>query len=248
MKTLHEVSLSRMSNLEFGQHVKSARTGIIASSTITDAILQNYLTTTDTSSIAYDRAMVQVTKNDETVKITVADARRDLAVRAFLRYVTVFELSEDHGELDAFASINTLCKKYSDMINWNFEKETNGITNLVDELEEGKYIQHIAKIGAGAYVTRMKNANNDFKILFDGRSQERSEKEVFDMKKLKATLNTDYLGMTTYILAMSNATDDLQFSKALTALNVVRKYYADMLAQRKPAKKGEQQDPIPEMK
>lgn len=242
MKNLHEVSLSRMSNLELGQHVKSARTGIIGSSEISDAILLNYLSKTETSSAAYERAMVQVAKNDETVKIDAADARRDLAIRAFLRFVSVFKYSEDQDELDAHASINTLCKKYDDMSDWNLEKETNGIDNLVAELEEGKYAQHIAKIGAGAYVLRMKTTNLELKTLFDGRSQDRTDEEVFDIKKLKNTLRADYRETADYILAMAKATNSEQFTKALDALNVIRKYYADLLAQRRPVKN----DPKPD--
>ena len=46
---------------------------------------------------------------------------------------------------------------------------------------------------------------------------------------------------------MARATGQEQYTKTLDVINVVRKYYADLLAKRKGTKKGEMEEPIPPM-
>ena len=247
MKKLQPVDLGRLTNLEFGQHVKSVKQGIIMLNVATDDGFTNYLTQLETSSDQYDKAMVQVKKSDETEKIAKADQTRDTAISALMRYLKVFELSEDEEEVLAYKSLNALVKTYKNLQTWNFEEESNGIDNLVNDLNNSKYLPSVTLLNMNRYVTRLATRNTDFKTLFAGRTMEEASKEVFDVKKLKSDLKTLYTDLATYVLSMAKSKDSEEFNKSLTIMNTVRKYYADLLAKRKTATKDTPLEPIPPM-
>ena len=123
MKKLQSLNVARLTNLEFAQHVKSVLNGITTLNNATDEGFTNYLTQLETSSGQYDKAMVQVKKSDETEKIAKADQTRDTAISALMRYLKVFELSEDEEEVLAYKSLNALVKTYKNLQTWNFEEE-----------------------------------------------------------------------------------------------------------------------------
>lgn len=249
MKKLETINLARLSVLEFGQHVKSIATNInlLGAGFVTDTTLSNYLSVLNTKSIDYDKAMLQIAKSDETAKIVLADDKRDTAIKATLRQLSVFELSEDPLELLSYESLNTLFKVYKDVQTWNFEEESNGIDNLVNDLKSTKYAAHITKLKMTAFVTRIETNNTAFKTLFAGRTQETVGKVVYDVKVMRADIKTVYNDMAEYVLSMSKAKDIAQYNSPLNVINTVRKYYADLLAKRKPAKKGETVVPIEPM-
>lgn len=247
MKELQSLSLTRLTNLEFGQHTKSVLNGITTLNNATDEGFTNYLAQLATNIDNYDRAMIQVQKSDETDKIVHADQLRDKAVTALGRYLRVFELSENEDEVLAYKSLNTLLKTYKGIQTWNFEEESNGIDNLLNDLNEGKYLASVTLLNMTSYVSRITTRNNDFKTLFAGRTQEVASKEVFDVKKLRSDLKTTYTDLADYVLSMSKSKNTAEFNKALDLINTVRKYYSDLLAKRKPATKTTAETPIPPM-
>jgi hypothetical protein len=251
MKKLHPVSLSRLSILEIGQHIKSVVSGIKAldnsTTTIADPILQNYLNQSGVDLDNYDKALLQITKSDETAKIVVADGIRDVAVSALFRYLTVFELSEVAAEVDAFASLNTLAKKYRGLQRWNFEEESNGIDQLVADLNNEKYTPMVNLLNMTNYVTRVATRNNEFKTLFAGRTQEVAFKEVYDVKQLRTNLKNNYNDLVTYVLSMAKAKELPQYDQSLNIINTVRNYYFDLLAKRKGTTASILNNPIPPM-
>lgn len=245
MKKLQSLNLTRLSNLEFGQHVKTLKKGITTLNNATDTGFVDYLTQLETNSTAYDKAMVQVQKSDETEKISNADSLRDRALSALNRYLNVFELSENENEVLAYKSLNTLMKTYKGIQRWNLEEESNGIDNLVNDLNNAKYLPSVTIINMNSYVTRLAKRNDEFKNLFEGRTMEEASKEVFDAKKLRADLKTTYTDMASYVLSMAKSKDNDEFNKSLDVINTVRKYYSDLLAKRKATDKTD--DPIPPM-
>lgn len=134
-----------------------------------------------------------------------------------------------------FESLNTVLKTYKGLQSWNFEEETNGIVNLLSDLNNSKYKLLIVALNMTAFVTRLTDANNSFITLFDIRTQESAGKVVYDTKTLRATAKSTYSDMIDYVLAMAKAKNNDEFSKTLDVINAVRKYYADLLSKRKPA-------------
>jgi Family of unknown function (DUF6261) len=247
MKELHVLSLSKLTVLEFGQHIKSVNQGISLLGNTTDAVFVNYLATSNQDSVSYDKAMLQVQKSDETAKIIAADTLRDNAITALQRYLSVYELSEDETEQLAYASLNTLLKTYKGIQRWNFEEETNGVDNLITDLNNTKYLPSVTILNMNNFITRIEKNNRAFKTIFEGRTQESASKEVYDVKQLRATAKTTYIDMIDYVLAMAKATSKEEFNKALDVINTLRKYYADLLAKRKPATATTPAEAIPPM-
>ncbi len=235
MKQLHNLNLTKLTILEFGQHLKSVTKNINQLGIITDSVLLEYLASSKQQLEAYDLAMLQIRKSDETAKIVAADDKRDRAISAFQRQLSVFELSENPDEVLAFESLNTVLKTYKGLQSWNFEEETNGIVNLLNDLNNSKYKPLIVALNMTAFVTRLTDANNSFITLFDIRTQESAGKVVYDTKALRATAKSTYSDMTDYVLAMAKAKNNDEFNKTLDVINAVRKYYADLLSKRKPA-------------
>lgn len=243
MKNLEDLYLSRLSVLEFGQHIKSVANAVNNLNTpispLTDGIIISYLGQLNTQLIDYDKATLQIAKSDETEKIVAADKTRDTALTATLRQLSVYELSDIEPERLAFASLETLFKAYKGIQNWNFEEESNGIDNLLAELDSPKYMPHVATLQLMRYVQRIRLSNDQFKTLFAKRTQETSSKEVFDTKKLRNSLKITYTDFCEYTLSMAKAVNTEQYGQILNIINTIRKYYSDMLAKRKPTKDGE---------
>jgi Family of unknown function (DUF6261) len=234
MKELHRLQLTALSNLEFGQHIKSVTTGI-NKNTIADAILKNYLSKIAVEMASYDKAQLQIQKSDETAKIVASDHIRDIAISAFMRQLSVYELSEVETEVLAHTSLNNLLKTYKGIQTWNFEEQSNGVDKLIADLNNDKYLPSVSLLKMNDFVTRIVLKNESFKIIFAGRTQEVASKEVFDSKKLRASCKTIYNDMIVYVLSMAKAQDTPEFNTSLDLINAVRKYYSDLLAKRKPA-------------
>lgn len=249
MKEIHKLNLARLTVLEFGQHIKSTLQNInlLGAGFITDALLTNYLSKLNVKMVDYDKAMLQISKSDETAKIVEADKKRDNALSATARQLNVFELSENPAEVLAYESLKTVFKTYGGIQSWNFEEESNGIDNLVVELGSTKYAPHVALLNMGSLITQIAARNTDFKTLFDGRTQEIAIKVVYDTKAMRKDLKTISDDMNNYVLSMAKAQNTDQYNRSLDVINTVRKYYSDLLAKRKPATKDAKIDEIPPM-
>lgn len=247
MKELHSLSLTRLTNLEFGQHVKSVTQGINILNIVNDDSLRNYQTELTVKVGNYDKAMLQIQKSDETEKIVNADYVRDIAISALTRYLNVFQLSENKEEVLSFKSLDTLLNAYKGIQSWNFEEESNGIDNLVADLNSTKYLPSVTLLNMTPYVTRVATRNAEFKTLFAGRTQEVAIKEVFDVKALRKDSSITYKNMIEYVLSMAKTKNNEEFNKSLDVINTVRKYYSDLLAKRKSASKMAPVEPIPPM-
>jgi Family of unknown function (DUF6261) len=251
MKALESLSLSRLTLLEFGQHSKSIYRDVTelgnGKDFIKDVIYKNYLSGLNDASVGYDKAMVQISKSAETEKIVNADTVRDLSFAALSRYLSVFEVSNVPDEVQAYKNLIIIFKNYKGLKKWNLEEETNGIDTLVAELSNDKNAPSVTLINMSSYINRLANDNEAFKKIFSSRTHEVASKDIFDVRVLRKNLKTAYTDMAEYVLTMAKAQDTEEFNQSLKVINTVRKYYADLLAKRKPAKKGETLEPIPPM-
>lgn len=241
MKKLETLNANRLTNLEFGQLLKNTCDGLgnLDGISITDEVLTNYLATLQTKSAEYYKAQVKITKSDETAKIVEADKQRDNAITTLLRILKVFEFSDAGAEQEAFVSLTNLLSNYKGIQNWNFVEETNGIDNLLNDLSAAKYNQYLTTLSMMPSVERIRTTNDQFKVLFSGRTQEKANQEVFDVKLLRQEINKIYGDLSNYVLSLSKALDSEQHNSALNLINVTRKYFSDMLARRTSKIKAE---------
>lgn len=234
LKQIEPLRISRLTQLEFGQHLKSICENLdsLRADLVTDVIFKNYLNNLRQQSLEYDKAMMQVLKSDETARIVAADKKRNTALFAIKRMLKVFEFSEMEDEREAFASLKTLFGVYKNIHHWNYEEKSNGIDGLIDDLSEPKYSTHISKLGMQSYVLRLGVTNTAFKNAFANRIHETAVKTVYDIKAMRSGAKVAYEDLIHYVLSMAKAQDNDEFNKSLNFINAVRKYYSDMLAKR----------------
>jgi Family of unknown function (DUF6261) len=194
MKPLQTLSLTRLSVLEFGQHIKSMLSNIdlLGQDFISDPVLAHYLQTLRNEMATYDKAMLPVAKSDETAKIATADKHRDNAVSALTRQLWVYEISDDDAELAAYDSLSTLFDTYYEIQKWNFEEETNGIDHLLADLLNTKYKPNVELLQMLRYVNRLEAANTSFKNLFMARTKEAAGKPKYDVPTMRKAIKTVY--------------------------------------------------------
>jgi Family of unknown function (DUF6261) len=234
MKELQTVNLTRLSVLGFGQHIKSVLANVdeLGKDFITDAPLRKYLQDLNVQMGPYDKAVLQITKSDETKKIVAADKLRDNVLTSLFRQLSVYELSEAANELEAYDSLHTVFNTYKGIQRWDFEQETNGIDNLLVDLADAKYKPHVELLLMQPWVDKLRERNAAFKALFVGRTQEVSSKESYDVVAMRKALKKLYTDTAEYVLSQAKALDNEQFNKCLDVINAVRKYYHDLLAKR----------------
>jgi hypothetical protein len=249
MGTIENLNTARLSNLEFGQHLRTIHTNIntFASGFITDAGALNYMSALDYNLVEYDKGMMILKKSDETVKIMAADHKRDNVLSSFFRHLDAHELTEDPAEHEAYESVNNLTQAYRTTRYWNFEEETNGIHALIDDLQTPKYIAHLQTLGIENKVGQLKTANLAFEALFNGRIQENLATPMYDVKQMRQQLRVTYQQFGAYAVSMVNTYNSEQFKKILEVINNVRSYYATLLAKRKAQNSKPEDNPIPPM-
>lgn len=244
-QTLEPLRTSVLTNLEAGQLLKRHLNdlGIIDSTLLTDAPFNSYIQELTVFADDYEKALAQIRKNEETEKVSLADADRDKAVSAFGLNLKLYALSEEPDEVEASRGLSIVFASFKNLASLNYEAQSLAIDKLVSELEKPEQAAKINKLKIGKYVTRLKTTNQAFKNIFGGRMVTTAMAEVFDMKTIRTGMLKKYSEFCNYVLAMAKAVNTPLFLNTLNLLNTARKYYSDMLA-RRTAKKEEQEEPV----
>ena len=232
---LEILKVSHLTNMEAGALIKRHLDDLatLPSGTITDVALVNYLKLLTEKSADYEKSLVQIRGSEETRKIEDADLMRDAAIAAFSKAVDLGLASDLPDEAEAARVLGMVLKSYKGLAALNYEAESNGLDNLVADLEGATYNKHVKTLNLDRYVTRLKETNAAFKTLFGGRMVSSAAKESYDTKSLRAEMYITYKEFTLYLQAMANARKTDEFVQSLNLINTARKYYSDMLAKRK---------------
>lgn len=238
---LEQLRTSALPHMEAGQltrrHLSDLST--IDPGLCTDAPYNNYVQKLTNQANWYERALTQIRKNEETLKILLADGNRDKAVSAFNSALKLYAMSDIPEEVEASRSLGILFGAFKNIALLSYEAETLAIDKLTGELNSPAYAEKVNYLQIGKYVVRMTETNAVFKNLFGGRMVTTATTESFDMKAIRAELMDIYNDFAEYVLAMAKATDNPLFPAALNLLNTARKYYADQLARHTAPKAGE---------
>jgi hypothetical protein len=235
-----------LTNMEVGQlmnrHLNDLTT--IDPKLLTDAPYNDYVSQLTSKSSVFQKALVQVRKNQETEKIIQADEDRDKAIEAYRKSLQLYKVSDDPAEVEAVRVLGILMGSYKNLARLNYEAETIGIDKLMSDLESPKYVAQVALLNIGRYVDRMKVTNQNFKTLFSARMVTGAMTETYNVLAIRKELLKQYTDFTAYVLAMAKALDTPLFNAALTLLNTARKYYADMLARRSSLKAAKEKPAV----
>ncbi len=233
-KNLEPIDLKALSHLEASQLMKRHFDDIASldHTIITNGPLISYIAQLKSKHAAFDLALVQVRKNDETVQIELLDNQRDKAFSVLKRAVKLASMAETAAEMEAADALQLLVLAYKKIERLNYEAETAAIDNLIRDLESSKYASKVTLLSLKKYVTRLKTSNDAFKALFGDRIQTIASAVTYDAKSLRTDMMATYREFTDYVLAMAQALDTPEFNLVLNLLNTDRKYYADMLSRR----------------
>lgn len=234
--SLENLRLASLTHLETGQLIKRHLADLATLASPMDEVLRAYLSKLIHYSSLFDKSLLQLRKNEETEKIHLQDAARDKAIAFFTRALNVYELSDDPKELEAYKSLALLLKVFKGLGALNYEAETNGIDNLLQDLGKIEYLAKVEVMQLGRFVERLAKENEKFKVLFSNRLMIESQKEHFDTKKIRKEMLDEYSKFTNYLLVMAQNTNTVEYINRLNIINIGRKYYADLLAKRKGTK------------
>jgi hypothetical protein len=222
-----------LDNLSLGELIKRhlEDIGKLPATTITDAPAKSYIAGLTNRSAAYDKAIMKIAFNEESKKIAEADRVRDLSVISLMKAVKVFITSDQAAEMEASRVLLALFNNYKGLTKFDYEKESNGIDNLVADLEGATFSKHVTTLNLTRYITRIKTSNAAFRAVFAGRVSTKAGAEITDTNALRKDLLDYYEECALYFQSMANALPaQAQFLTVLTLLNTARKYYADKLA------------------
>jgi Family of unknown function (DUF6261) len=233
---LTKTNVGKLTHLEAGQLVKTTlkdiETGKVDTSK--DVHISNYIAKLVHHTVVYDKALLQVQKNEETEKLASLDQSRDMDLAIFRRQLKVYGMSKKTAETAAYQSLIILWKQYNDAATLNYEAESNAIDNLVQDLESSKYAPHVAALRLTDYLKEIKISNALFKDKFSNRNTEVASTEVFNMKAIRKDTFATYRKFCNYVLSLSNVEEEpaTYYKEIINIINTSRKYYADMLAKR----------------
>ncbi len=244
-QTLESLRLASLSHMEAGQLMKRHLSDLatIDPALHSDAPFNSYIQTLTSQSAMYEKALAQIRKNEETEKISQADADRDKADYAFATGLKLYSLSDVPAEVEASKSLGILYGSFKDLPNLNYEAQTIATDKLVRELTSPNYSPKLSLLQMDRYVTRLSTTNEAFKTLFSGRMVTTAMTEVYDMKTVRNETMKIYSEFTAYVLSMAKALNTPLFNTALNLLNTARKYYADQLA-RSATPKEKKEKPV----
>src|SRR4030095_11026075 len=107
MKNLHELRITALTHIEAGQFGKRNLIDLTNANidTETDPQIKTYVTQMQDESDLFDKAVLQIQKNEETDVLAELDHERDSSVIILNRQFKVFELSRVPAEIGAFRSL-----------------------------------------------------------------------------------------------------------------------------------------------
>jgi hypothetical protein len=236
---------ARLSNLTFGQLIKDTLASFATqpAGTITDAALKYYGTQLSAQDVLFEAAIVKERTNELTKKVERADKESDKAIASLFRSIKPFLTSDVAAEVDAAENLQTLFNLYKGLAQREYSAESNGIDNLVADLENAKHAPQVTLLGITRFVTRLKAANAAFKAVFVNRVANEAAEIYYDTKALRATLYETYSDVALYVQSLANIPNaNKQFTKSLALLNATRKHYADQLARKEGIKEAQKED------
>ena len=131
-------------------------------------------------------------KSLTTDKIAAADRLRDQLYAGYKKAVE--EMA------DAAKALNQHIKDYKIDVQAQLDKETGLLVNFIQDLE-GKFAEQVKTLSLGAFVEKLKAANEEVRELTGQRTDERSAKTAGALKAARAVTDEAYRMLTMHVNA-----------------------------------------------
>ena len=159
-----------------------------------------------------DEALNRPLTKEGTQDLERLDGVRDKAYRALMKAVSLAKLSEDADEMRAAEKIAEVARRYRNVANSNYDKESGLVKNLVADLKSDECTAAVAKLKLTAAITRLETANKAFDDRYHNRYK--GGKNVDDMRALRTVVNNAIDQALERVAALNN----LDPSEKITAL------------------------------
>ena len=159
-----------------------------------------------------DEALNRPLTKEGTQDLERLDGVRDKAYRALMKAVSLAKLSEDADEVRAAEKIAEVARRYRNVANSNYDKESGLVKNLVADLKSDECTAAVAKLKLTAAITRLETANKAFDDRYHNRYK--GGKNVDDMRALRTVVNNAIDQALERVAALNN----LDPSEKITAL------------------------------
>ena len=159
-----------------------------------------------------DEALNRPLTKEGTHDLEQLDGVRDKAYRALMKAVGLAKLSEDADEVRAAEKVAEVARRYRNVVDSNYDKESGLVKNLVADLKSAECTAAVAKLKLTAAITRLETANTAFDDRYHNRYK--GGKNVDDMRALRTAVNKAIDEAFERVAAL----DNLDPSEKITAL------------------------------
>jgi len=248
---LESVDLHLLSNAEAGKLVVSTLSVFEALPPAPPSddfsVIQMYIDKLNDEHQQYLLAINPTKGNTNTAEIERLDNNRDTALKTLRKFIKASKYLDTPADATAAHALLLLMNGYADTESLSYEGESETINKLLIELT-GKYAASVKQLGLDRHITRLQTANNDFKALYNTRTNTIALNQTGNAKILRKEMLKTYREFALYVQVMANTPRGGYFVQLLSLINQVRKNYAVLIAQRQGVsaakeKKGEP-DPL----
>ena len=139
-------------------------------------------------------------KSLTTDKIVAADRLRDQLYAGYKKAVAGYTNFPMEGMAEAAKVLNQHIKDYKIDVQAQLDKETGLLVNFIQDLE-GKFAEQVKTLSLGAFVEKLKAANEDVRSLTSQRTDERSAKTAGALKAARTASDEAYKMLVLHVNA-----------------------------------------------
>lgn len=176
-------------------------------------------------------------KSKVTGVLEAADRERDDALSTLTQLVRAFARVKDPETKAAYDTLARLLSNYSALAQQSYEKETEGINHLLNQLKESKYQSALTRLHLTVHVETLKTAQKNFENRYKERLSEQSTQTPSQIRELRRQLQEhyDFLVDFTAINAYAYPEKTL-YSTLRSNLNSIRERYKKLQPPKKSKK------------
>jgi len=243
MKTLHSCNVARLQQMEFITLLRETTADVETAAgnlTTTDVPLKRYLKETKDGTDHFEVVTRNPAKDPKTAEMKQKDNERDKAVSRFMLKFQIARLSDNAAEQTAYGNLQILWERHSGIQKLNFSNQTGATDNLLNDLKKEPFASAVTTLHLETEVTGIRTTNDAFRTFMASRRASEAEAEETHIIKMRRELTDKYTSLCIYVMAMTDAYPAVpEWGKALTAINVIRKRYTELLNRRAAALKDD---------
>ena len=185
-------NLSMLRNLEHFQVMSNVLT-YLKSEDLEELKLESFAAAFEAQLKAYDDVLVLERGNALSVKISLADAERDNALKALINVVKAYTLFPEDEKADAALRLSYVIGKYGSGIDrLPYLQESGVLANLLQDLELPENAEAIQLLHLEDWVVKLKEAAARFDGLFVSRESDNSTKLSGKVKEARQLVQAEF--------------------------------------------------------